>query len=1259
MKKLLLACLFLCSTVYATSSVTSLGQSSTQLLFALTTDQTGTCTVAVSTQNVFGTGYVPVNDVNETYFSGSSQCVRGGNITAANPQLILIGRRRTEAAPSGIYYSRALGEETQYFAQFYVGKDTVTITAQTGNIPFGLAQYEGPSYPWPTISETIRNQEIIEPTTGLKMKNIYLPGDFNGAQNEIVNISTIQPSSNWTTVSNVIVDDTNDTTYTGSTQDVLFAQADIFAGRSVLYASHSEATFNTSVVSAQVTLNAWVGSFSVTGDRQVDVAISDNGTTPIGGTGWTTITLSSCASSCNGSTFRPVVGSTQPAMQFWATVSTPVPTGSYHISRRISTVNVSGSSVTYASSGYYFDRNWPAGTPITINGSTYTITSVQSSHILVLNKSAGNLTNATAYVTPFGVIVRKTNTATNVVHIQFISLSITAEGELGWPAGSNQDENAGCSVPNSSNVSICQFVSRMYQVDLNTGNAIFIGTPKPPNKSGTDGWTFSTSCAAVFDETDPNTFYCSGADPTATKVVIVKATLSGSFTSDVAPTVFQGSTLPDCSVVGAPCWTFSNLTPVSTSKDVTDQVLANDTICDRYAGNNYILYGTGGKYLELYAFRAQNRIGCVMAFDSTTGLYADSRSGNKYPVRWSVLHSYGRVNGTTPNYWVFDANDGLAEYDDTPSLSAAPGAGPYITHINSGAVSATPTACPANPGGTPIPGTPWPTGSLCLQFTVVGEPCDPSIDSVIETQDGGTNCGASASTSYFLTKAVPGDVACIVNGFINTGLTSGAPGCGFGGTPGEFGQTAELVRLLTKSGDGPGATWTVQRGYTTVGASDGTDPAYYSSFSSNAELVMVPSGCIWYKDENGGMCGNISGFWNIQTSSNIVPQGQIGQGHSDVRPGGFFSAIGPGGLTNGNFNTYNWSPGGLTDFSTLLNSNVNYTVASDVGFNNARGVGSTNPVDSHPNLPRNQAVPFAGDAHVFNGLNSNTTPTLVAGTLYKFTGGTIAYDGTRQYFSPKNLQTLVYTDGQISKDISGPGVLISTGLTDLNHHCIVQIAGECQAGSSKGDLYTNAYSQAQSCNYAGVGNGAGDSGDTCAFAPGANAFIINQVYLSSTSDLEGNTQRRLSYGLANPNWMYEFWNVRFTPDAKWLFFPVFYANEKENSIMIAKMPTTVLNSGANRQLFQNHAVKIGPGPDARIRFGYDEALKCTSRNDQCLTTPTPTAADPYMFLSEGASYQSCSTGCTINIPAIPGRVLYYAIERNGFGYGNINMAVIK
>jgi len=75
----------------------------------------------------------------------------------------------------------------------------------------------------------------------------------------------------------------------------------------------------------------------------------------------------------------------------------------------------------------------------------------------------------------------------------------------------------------------------------------------------------------------------------------------------------------------------------------------------------------------------------------------------------------------------------------------------------------------------------------------------------------------------------------------------------------------------------------------------------------------------------------------------------------------------------------------------------------------------------------------------------------------------------------------------------------------------------------------------------------------------------------------------------------------------------------------------------------------GVGADnAVVEFGYTEySGNCTSRHDACLANSALVGAPPFRFASENPSGTPCSSKCTIAIPAISQRVLYYqAIYRD-------------
>jgi hypothetical protein len=88
-----------------------------------------------------------------------------------------------------------------------------------------------------------------------------------------------------------------------------------------------------------------------------------------------------------------------------------------------------------------------------------------------------------------------------------------------------------------------------------------------------------------------------------------------------------------------------------------------------------------------------------------------------------------------------------------------------------------------------------------------------------------------------------------------------------------------------------------------------------------------------------------------------------------------------------------------------------------------------------------------------------------------------------------------------------------------------------------------------------------------------------------------------------------------------------------------------------RSTFVNYPVEIpGGSVYAEIKFGYVEngapnSYYCTLRQDACTTSGTP-----FVYSSiDSRTLVACSSGCTINIPAIAGRAVYYSVGSSGNG----------
>jgi hypothetical protein len=104
---------------------------------------------------------------------------------------------------------------------------------------------------------------------------------------------------------------------------------------------------------------------------------------------------------------------------------------------------------------------------------------------------------------------------------------------------------------------------------------------------------------------------------------------------------------------------------------------------------------------------------------------------------------------------------------------------------------------------------------------------------------------------------------------------------------------------------------------------------------------------------------------------------------------------------------------------------------------------------------------------------------------------------------------------------------------------------------------------------------------------------------------------------------------------------------------MAELPPYPSVDSYDRSQFIPMVLPVPPlsGADhAVIEFGYQEygdpsAFHCTTRHDACLaaTAQLSPNSSPFFFQSEHHAGLPCSTGCTIAIPAISQRVLFFRI----------------
>ncbi|MFZ0592798.1 MAG: hypothetical protein WAM39_20225 [Bryobacteraceae bacterium] len=225
----------------------------------------------------------------------------------------------------------------------------------------------------------------------------------------------------------------------------------------------------------------------------------------------------------------------------------------------------------------------------------------------------------------------------------------------------------------------------------------------------------------------------------------------------------------------------------------------------------------------------------------------------------------------------------------------------------------------------------------------------------------------------------------------------------------------------------------------------------------------------------------------------------------------------------------------------------------------------------------------------------------------------------------------------LMRDISGPGSQITDATTDS--FCIADFSNECVQGSQQGDQFVSVVNPDLSgeCVLWYVRK-------TPCLASLPNEVARYTQYDVSKADPTGVRWRTLTSFFGGPGRTDNYANVHGTDGTGWVFAAGKWVDGVRSEIYGAKLPSWQLDSQYRGDFIQV-PVKVGgrTGDTVRVRFGYDTNLYCTSRQEACSTGAANN--DPFAWLSEPVNWQACGNGCTVNIPALGGRVLYYVVDR--------------
>jgi hypothetical protein len=585
---------------------------------------------------------------------------------------------------------------------------------------------------------------------------------------------------------------------------------------------------------------------------------------------------------------------------------------------------------------------------------------------------------------------------------------------------------------------------------------------------------------------------------------------------------------------------------------------------------------------------------------------------------------------------------------------------------------------PINTSASSIPST----SANCSTFTglsaVSGQCVSISINSY-------TSHGVTGYEPYFAAPAAPflgtpgelrttqiGDTACVT--------TASAGSCSYASP-----ATNELLTLVQKNS---GGNWVFQRAtYGTEAAVTGPVALWWESYASSIPPGSTPS-----------QQGDVQVFWNPVSGCGgspdphgncLLEDNNDFHSHAEWRNGGESQTVNvPAwtqpiwgwpfdyqvllgsvpcilGLAFANVTPYQVTS---DNCATAPSAGVNY-VAAEPPFAGVYGHPWGFDAGNHPNPAGANASAYetirAFDNLPVQGGQNEPVFTAVSGQaqLYSATPGLVTDpddtfgSGGSVSINRKLMATGASCGSHPLIDVSGPSSSISSGTAGSYTYCFARTTGECHTGSTAGQIYVNCPGViSPSCAGSGIHGGTplGVGNDICVGNIGNGADAILQYSLDRT-DATGATRRVLVSATSRLRMVFGFENNQLLPDNSWILYRQEFLNYQRPEMWMAKNLPYPAADSVVRATFVPWPVSVQPPAglevnNAVVEFGYQEygapqLINCTTRNDACIATAATvtTGNQPFFFASENPPGAPCASGCTITIPAISQRVLYYQV----------------
>ncbi len=248
-----------------------------------------------------------------------------------------------------------------------------------------------------------------------------------------------------------------------------------------------------------------------------------------------------------------------------------------------------------------------------------------------------------------------------------------------------------------------------------------------------------------------------------------------------------------------------------------------------------------------------------------------------------------------------------------------------------------------------------------------------------------------------------------------------------------------------------------------------------------------------------------------------------------------------------------------------------------------------------------------------------------------------ATGGVNGSYDPKKNQIAgwVGSYGMTEKSSATAGNTLTD--SDAWHYCYVLISGECRSGSTAGQLY--AAMPLLDVTRTTCIEGQISVRNACFFS---TAAVFSQgVQMQLDNDPQGIWQRIVGRNLTRYGAAYSYSHLRALPNGKCMLGTAYQMGGWWSGT-VQVCPGPFINDSQNRTEFVGVKVS-GVFASGVVQFGYDSNFYCTPRAEACrVAASTINQTTPFYFQTE-SGITPVTGQATVEIPALPGRVLYWRI----------------